>query len=216
MRLRILIVLSLLSLVSGCHRDTPAQAPVAAPTPAALEAHSDEFKQQVVKVTDGVWVAIGYGIANSILLEGEDGVVIVDTMETREAAEQVRDAFRKISSKPVKAIVYTHSHPDHIGGAAVFGGPGIPVIAQAEVAANMDKIASQLQPVITRHTQATRVNLERMRANAIEALRRAAAEERPDVDGGNAEAAEDDSNSVLIARLKAYGLGEDLERAKVT
>ncbi|WP_428310146.1 alkyl sulfatase dimerization domain-containing protein [Hydrocarboniphaga sp.] len=152
MRLRILIALSLLSLVSGCHRDTPAQAPVAAPTPAALEAHSDEFKQQVVKVTDGVWVAIGYGIANSILLEGDDGVVIVDTMETREAAEQVRDEFRKISDKPVKAIIYTHSHPDHIGGAAVFGGPGIPVIAQAEVAANMDKIASQLQPVITRRS----------------------------------------------------------------
>lgn len=151
MRLKILIAFTAL-LVAGCHRDKSPPAAVAAPTPAALEAHSDEFKQQVLKVTDGVWVAIGYGIANSILLEGDDGVVIVDTMETREAAEQVRDEFRRISGKPVKAIIYTHSHPDHIGGAAAFAEPGVTVIAQDEVAANMDKIAAQLQPVITRRS----------------------------------------------------------------
>jgi alkyl sulfatase BDS1-like metallo-beta-lactamase superfamily hydrolase len=152
MRLKFLIVVAALAIVA-CHRDTSKQASVEAPTPAALEAHSDEFKQQVLKVTDGVWVAIGYGIANSILLEGDDGLVIVDTMETREAAEKVRAEFRRISSKPVKAIIYTHSHPDHIGGAAAFADePGVMVIAQDEVAANMDKIASQLQPVITRRS----------------------------------------------------------------
>ncbi|MBW1797585.1 MAG: hypothetical protein JRJ21_04080, partial [Deltaproteobacteria bacterium] len=39
-----------------------------------LMAHTAEFKQGVIKVTDGVYVAIGFGLANSILLEGNDGV----------------------------------------------------------------------------------------------------------------------------------------------
>jgi alkyl sulfatase BDS1-like metallo-beta-lactamase superfamily hydrolase len=151
MRLNTLMVLAVACLMAGCHHDSPAPA-LATPTPAALTAHSDEFKRDVIKVTDGVWVAIGYGIANSILLEGDDGVVIVDTMETLEAAQQVRDAFRAITSKPVNAIIYTHSHPDHIGGAAAFAEPGVMVIAQDGVAGNMDKLASQLQPVITRRS----------------------------------------------------------------
>ena len=45
-----------------------------------LRAHSGEFRQEVVKVTDGVYVAVGFSLANSILIEGTDGVVIVDTL----------------------------------------------------------------------------------------------------------------------------------------
>ena len=45
-----------------------------------LAAHTAEFKREVIEVTEGVHVAVGFGLANSILLEGEDGVVIVDTM----------------------------------------------------------------------------------------------------------------------------------------
>jgi alkyl sulfatase BDS1-like metallo-beta-lactamase superfamily hydrolase len=149
------LLLSLLPaiLLAACNHSHPAApAPTAAPTPQALAAHSEEFKPEVIKVTDGVYVAVGYGIANSILLEGTDGVVIVDTMESVESAQRVLAEFRKISSKPVKAIVYTHSHPDHVGGAAVFAAPGVPVYAQEDVARNMDKTATELQPAITRRS----------------------------------------------------------------
>ena len=136
-------------LVSACERSKPTPTPALAP--ASLQAHSAEFAPGVVKVTDGVFVAIGYGIANSILLEGDDGLVIVDTMESLEAGQKVAAEFRKISDKPVKAIIYTHSHPDHVGGAAAFvpAGASVPVYAQETVAANMDKIASELQAIIT-------------------------------------------------------------------
>jgi len=87
-----------------------------------LKAHSAEFKKEIIEVTKGVYVAIGYGLANSILLEGDDGVIIVDTMESAEAAAPVKAAFNRISSKPVKAIIYTHYHPDHILGARVMAG----------------------------------------------------------------------------------------------
>ena len=93
-----------------------------------LAAHSAEFKQEVIKVTDGVYVAVGFGLANSVLLEGDDGVVIVDTMESAEAAVPVKAAFNKITSKPVKAIIYTHFHSDHTQGATVMAGDDNPDI----------------------------------------------------------------------------------------
>lgn len=66
-----------------------------------------------IKVTDGVYVAIGFGLANAVLIEGEDGVIIVDTMESAEAAAPVKAAFDSITSKPVKAIIYADFHSDH-------------------------------------------------------------------------------------------------------
>lgn len=142
-------------ILAACgHSHSAAPAALAAPTPQALVAHSDEFKPEVIKVTDGVYVAVGYGIANSILLEGTDGAIVVDTMESVESAQKVLAEFRKLSDKPVRAIVYTHSHPDHVGGAAVFAPPGsnLPIYAQEDVARNMDKTASELQPAITRRS----------------------------------------------------------------
>ncbi len=138
---------------AACQRHEAPVEPGAA-TPEALIEHSAEFERQVVEVADGVHVAIGYGIANSILLEGDDGLIVVDTMETAESAREVYAAFRRISDKPVRAIVYTHSHPDHIGGAGVFadGAGDIPVYAQRELVRNMERTSIELQPAITRRS----------------------------------------------------------------
>jgi alkyl sulfatase BDS1-like metallo-beta-lactamase superfamily hydrolase len=102
------ITLGLL-LVSACSESPPPETPNFESNP-DLTAHSAEFKQEVIKVVDGVYVAVGFGLANSVLLVGDDGVVIVDAMESAEAALPVKEAFNKISSKPVKGIIYTHYH----------------------------------------------------------------------------------------------------------
>lgn len=85
-----------------------------------LFAHSEEFRQEVIEVTDGVHVAVGFALANSILIEGDEGLVIVDTTEGLNAARAIKAEFDRISTKPVKAIIYTHSHPDHTRGASAF------------------------------------------------------------------------------------------------
>jgi len=74
----------------------------------------------VHKVTDGVYVAVGFDGANSIMIEGDDGLIIVDTLSTYEAAKEVIAEFRKITDKPVKAIIYTHGHLDHVHGTGAF------------------------------------------------------------------------------------------------
>jgi alkyl sulfatase BDS1-like metallo-beta-lactamase superfamily hydrolase len=86
-----------------------------------FEAHTQKFSPaKVVKVTDKIYSAIGYGLANSVMVEGDDGIIIIDTMATYEAAKEVMKEFRAITDKPVKAIIYTHSHPDHVNGAGAF------------------------------------------------------------------------------------------------
>jgi alkyl sulfatase BDS1-like metallo-beta-lactamase superfamily hydrolase len=74
----------------------------------------------VHQVTDNVYVAVGYDLANSIMIEGDDGIIIVDTLSTYEDAKEVITEFRKITDKPVKAIIYTHGHLDHVHGTGAF------------------------------------------------------------------------------------------------
>ena len=70
-------------------------------------------------MTDGVHVAVGYALANSILLEAPDGVIVVDTTESKASMGEIWLEFRKISDKPLKGIIYSHSHEDHVGGTTV-------------------------------------------------------------------------------------------------
>jgi alkyl sulfatase BDS1-like metallo-beta-lactamase superfamily hydrolase len=115
---------------------------------ADLRAHSAEFTREVVTVVEGVHVAIGFGLANSVLIEGTDGVIIVDTMESAEAAGEVKAAFDTISSKPVRAIIYTHFHTDHTGGGRIMAGDHQPeVYSHAETPGHMMRIAN-----VTRET----------------------------------------------------------------
>ena len=73
----------------------------------------------------GIHCAIGYGLANSMLVEGDSGNIIIDTLESREAAMEVQKEFQMISTKPVVAIIYTHNHADHVFGADVFAGDNL-------------------------------------------------------------------------------------------
>lgn len=117
-----------------------------------LAAHTTEFTQKVVKITNGVYMAIGYGLANSILIEGDDGVIIVDTMESPVTAKLVRAEFDKITTKPVKAIIYTHYHADHIGGAKTMAGGAqdIEVYAHATTLGEVEGRYNELRAIETR------------------------------------------------------------------
>jgi uncharacterized sulfatase len=93
-----------------------------------LRVHSAEFRRDVITVTKGVWVAVGFSDANSVLIEGEGGSIVVDTTSDVEDAKEVKAEFAKLSTAPVRAIIYTHSHPDHTGGGGVFAGNDRPEI----------------------------------------------------------------------------------------
>jgi alkyl sulfatase BDS1-like metallo-beta-lactamase superfamily hydrolase len=101
-----------------------------------LRAHSDEFRKDVIKITDGVYVAVGFSDANSVLIQGDGGSIIVDTTSDVTDASAVKAEFAKLSAAPVRAIIYTHSHPDHTGGATVFAGNDHPEIYSHQLLVN--------------------------------------------------------------------------------
>lgn len=88
----------------------------------SLAAHTAEFAPpKVYEPAPGVFSAVGYGIANSIMVVGKSGVVIIDTTDSLEEARKVWAEFApRAGGKPVVAIIYTHNHNDHINGAAGF------------------------------------------------------------------------------------------------
>ncbi len=77
------------------------------------------LKPTIDKVADGVWCIGGYSLANTSVIEGKDGLIVYDTGDTREEGEHIREAIKKISDKPIKVIIYSHSHYALGGGALV-------------------------------------------------------------------------------------------------
>jgi len=69
------------------------------------------------KVTEGIYQVRGYDIANMSIIEGESGWILVDPLTTRETASKaLLFARQHLGTRPIKAILFTHSHIDHFGG----------------------------------------------------------------------------------------------------
>lgn len=110
---------------------------------------SKEFEKKIYKIADGVYSAVGYSIANCILLVGADGIVVIDTMESNEKANEIWSELKKITNLPLRAIIYTHSHPDHVFGAAFFARHSRPdIYAHETTDLNIRRFLSDTSPII--------------------------------------------------------------------
>lgn len=90
---------------------------------AELAEHSKHFSKKLYKIADNVYSAVGWQLGNVAMIEAPEGLIIVDTGESVSESRKIMAEFRKVSDKPVKAIVYTHFHPDHINGVQAFVTP---------------------------------------------------------------------------------------------
>jgi len=85
-----------------------------------LRAHGAIFERRIHRVGDNVYSAVGWSGCNSIMVVGNDGVIIVDTGDGVQWAREVAAEFRTITDKPVRAVIYTCFHVDHIRGVQAF------------------------------------------------------------------------------------------------
>ena len=75
-------------------------------------------KHGLFKVTDGIWQIRGLDLSNMTVIEGKTGWIVVDPLTTAETAKAAMELVRRhLGDRPVSAMIYTHSHADHFGGA---------------------------------------------------------------------------------------------------
>ena len=117
--------------------------------------HSKEFDRQVLSYdTPGgaIHFAIGFGIANSIMVEGKEGNIIIDASDSVFEAEKIYSLFNKKNSNPIKAIIYTHNHGDHTFGTAFYVNnqdERPQIIAHEDTDFYVQRIMGILNPIIT-------------------------------------------------------------------
>lgn len=92
--------------------------------PAQLAAHARRMRQRIYRAGERVNCAVGYALANVVIVRGEQALVVLDTTESHQSAAQILQDFRaavpEVADWPVAALVYTHNHSDHINGARAF------------------------------------------------------------------------------------------------
>jgi len=70
------------------------------------------------KVTEGIWQLRGFDLANMTLIQGKSGWIVVDALTAQEtSAAALAFARQHLGNQKVSALIFTHSHADHFGGA---------------------------------------------------------------------------------------------------
>lgn len=112
---------------------------------------STVMEPAIEQVADKVYSAVGFDVANSTFIIGDDAVIVVDAMTSTENMADALTAFREICEYPVKGVVYTHSHGDHWAGSPVLLDANLsdaPVIAHDRFSAEVARINGFNQPIM--------------------------------------------------------------------
>ena len=97
---------------------------------------------EAVAIRPGLWLASGN--SNAYLVETEAGAVVIDTGLGPEA-ERTYQALRAVSDAPVRKLVITHAHADHVGGVGFWQGDGVETLA-ARAFALRNRYYHELRP----------------------------------------------------------------------
>jgi glyoxylase-like metal-dependent hydrolase (beta-lactamase superfamily II) len=114
----------------------------------ALIVKEGEGVQDAVPLGNGIFMS--RGISNSYLVTTQDADVLINTGMYNEA-DEIKRRFGEVSSNPIRVIVFTQGHGDHVGGWSQFDVPGIETIAQANHA-DVREYWRRLQPFYTGRT----------------------------------------------------------------
>ncbi|WP_414652214.1 MBL fold metallo-hydrolase [Ideonella sp.] len=113
--------------------------PAYAATPASASEEAASIEMRPVQVADGAWFVQGQAalgsaanqnfISNAGFVVTPAGVVVIDALGSPPLARRLLAEIAKITPQPVRYVIATHYHADHIYGLQVFSQAGATVIA---------------------------------------------------------------------------------------
>lgn len=75
-------------------------------------------KHGLFALSENMWQVRGFDVSNMTVIKGATGWILIDPLTTRDtAAAALRLVNEKLGTRPVSAVIYSHSHGDHFGGA---------------------------------------------------------------------------------------------------
>ncbi len=109
---------------------------------------AQEGKVSVEKVAENVYLYT-YDIHRSLFVVTDDGILVTDPQSTERAGPYLQE-IRKISQAPIRYLVYSHHHGDHVSGGAVFGSDPI-IIAKSNITRHLgsDRMKDVASPHVT-------------------------------------------------------------------
>ena len=119
-----------------------------------IAGHTEHFAKRVYRIGQRVYSAVGWNISNIVMIEGEDGIILIDAGLSPASSREVLAEFRKITSKPIKAIIYSHFHHDHIDGIKgliseeQIAAEGVRLIAHESLLSNLTDESQLLGPIL--------------------------------------------------------------------
>lgn len=91
----------------------------------------ETFGTSTTKIDEGLYV-FRWWVYRNIFLVTDEGVIVTDPMNPK-AAKLLLGEIRKVTDKPIKYVVYSHNHHDHISGGKIFKDQGATFIAHKNV-----------------------------------------------------------------------------------
>jgi glyoxylase-like metal-dependent hydrolase (beta-lactamase superfamily II) len=126
--MRILSRLAIAILLCACASASPAQ---------TAKTSTGKLPFELKLIGPNIWAAIddanGDAGANAGFVIGDNGVLVIDTFENEAAAKALLIEIQKLTHLPVKFVVNTHYHVDHVAGNRVFSNAGAVIVAHRNV-----------------------------------------------------------------------------------
>lgn len=119
-----------------------------------LAAAQQDFSDVVVEATplrDGLYLLTGRG-GNMVASVGDDGVFLVDD-QYAPLTEKIQAALAALTDRPVRFVINTHWHGDHVGGNENFAAAGAVILAHENVRQRMS--SEQFMAVFNRSVPAS-------------------------------------------------------------
>jgi glyoxylase-like metal-dependent hydrolase (beta-lactamase superfamily II) len=136
------IAAAALLLVPATLHAAPRAAPPSAPASSAPAVPAPEKVHRVEKLAEHAYAIFGKG-GNVGLFVGEREAVLVDT-QVAPLAPGLLEAIGTVTDKPVKILVNTHHHGDHVGGNPAIAGKVQAIVAHANVRARVEADQAKL------------------------------------------------------------------------